>query len=116
MIGLDKNQLISYAQQVIGFTKPTNMFAKLSHTAVKPTDRTYTHILYVCKSSKALSGSELMKNVKISGPGGQFRIKSLPTGTYLFKVAYAGYAEQEVSVHINEGVLTRVEIPLTKPD
>lgn len=66
-------------------------------------------------SSKALtSGTELVKNVKIAGAIGGFQLKSLATGTYLFGVSYAGYAEQEVTVHINEGVLTRVEIPLTK--
>lgn len=67
-------------------------------------------------SNKAASGADLMKNVKFSGAAGQFRLKSLPTGTYLFKVTYAGYADQEITAHINEGILTRVEIPLSKLD
>jgi len=66
-------------------------------------------------SSKALSsGADLVKNVKIAGALGGFQLKSLATGTYLFRVSYAGYADQDVTVHINEGVLTRVEIQLTK--
>jgi len=68
-------------------------------------------------SSKALaSGADLVKNVKFAGALGGFQLKSLATGTYLFRVSYAGYADQEVTVHINEGVLSRVEIPLTKPE
>lgn len=67
-------------------------------------------------SNKATAGADLMKNVKFSGVAGKFQLKSLPTGTYLFKVTYAGYADQEITAHINEGVLTRVEIPLTKLD
>jgi len=65
-------------------------------------------------SSKSLSGADLVKNVKIAGALGGFRLKSLATGTYIFKVSYAGYADQEVTVHINQGILTRVEIALTK--
>ena len=68
-------------------------------------------------NSKALTtGPELTKNVKFTGTGGGFQLKSLATGTYLFNVSYAGYADQQVTVHINEGVLTRVEIALTKID
>ena len=66
-------------------------------------------------SNKSLtSGADLVKNVKIAGALGGFRLKSLATGTYIFKVSYAGYADQEVTVHINQGILTRVEIALTK--
>ena len=67
-------------------------------------------------STKAASGSDLSKNVKFSGVSGKFQLKSLATGTYLIRTTYAGYADQESIVHINEGVLTRIEIPLTKLD
>lgn len=66
-------------------------------------------------SKKAVtSGPDLSKNVKIAGALGGFQLKSFATGTYVFRVSYAGYADQEVTVHINEGLLTRVEIPLAK--
>jgi hypothetical protein len=64
--------------------------------------------------SRTSGGSELVKNVKITSAGGEYQLKSMPTGSYLFKVTYAGYTDQEVVVYINEGVLTRVEMPLTK--
>ena len=68
-------------------------------------------------SSKALaSGPDLQKTVKVTGAKGGFQLKSMATGTYLLTVSYAGYADQQVTVHINEGVLTRVEIALTKID
>ena len=64
---------------------------------------------------KALKGgAELVKTVKIKSASGGFQLKSLPTGTYLFKVTYAGYADQEVTVYINEGVLNKLEMPLSR--
>jgi hypothetical protein len=67
------------------------------------------------ESTKSLaSGPDLSKTVKIKSAGGGFQLRSLPTGTYLFKVTYAGYADQEATVYINEGVLTKVEMPLSK--
>jgi hypothetical protein len=65
-------------------------------------------------NTKVASGSELTKTVKIKSAGGGFNLKSLPTGSYLFKVTYAGYADQEIIVYVNEGVLSKVEMPLTK--
>jgi hypothetical protein len=65
-------------------------------------------------NTKLAAGPDLVKNVKIKSAGGGFQLKSLPTGTYLFKVTYAGYADQETIVYINEGVLTKVEMALIK--
>lgn len=65
-------------------------------------------------SSKAVAGAELMKNVKFTGAQGGFHLKSISTGTYIFSATYSGYALQEVTVFINEGVLSKVEIPLTR--
>jgi len=42
------------------------------------------------------------------------QFSSLSTGTYLFKVTYAGYADQEIAVYINDGVLSKVDMPLSK--
>ena len=66
------------------------------------------------RSKAQASGPDLAKNVKRAGDIGGFQMKSLASGTYLFNVSYAGYADQEVTVHINEGVLTRIEIPMVK--
>jgi protocatechuate 3,4-dioxygenase beta subunit len=65
-------------------------------------------------SKAPTTGADLAKNVKIKSAGGGFQLKSMATGTYLFTVTYAGYTEQEVVVYINEGILTHVEIPLTR--
>jgi len=65
-------------------------------------------------NTKLAAGPELVKNVKIKSTGGGFQLKSLPTGTYLFKVTYSGYADQETIVYINEGVLTKIDLPLTQ--
>jgi hypothetical protein len=74
-------------------------------------------VLTVCKveNGKAFtSGPDLAKNVKVKSAGGGFDLKSLTTGAYLFTVSYAGYADQQTTVYINEGVLTRVELPLSR--
>ncbi len=60
------------------------------------------------------SGPDLSKTVKIKSASGGFQLKSLPTGTYIFRVSYAGYTDQEITVYINEGVLSRVDMPLSK--
>jgi hypothetical protein len=60
------------------------------------------------------SGPELVKIVKIKSAGGGIDLKSLTTGAYLFTVSYAGRADQQTTVYINEGVLTRVNFPLSK--
>jgi len=60
------------------------------------------------------TGSELTKTVKFSGAQGGFQFKNLPTGTYKILASYEGYAEQVVTVYINQGVLTQIEVPLTK--
>ena len=65
--------------------------------------------------SKALAaGSELTKTVKFAGLKGGFQLRSMATGTYEFLASYSGYADQLVTAYINEGVLTNIEIPLTK--
>lgn len=57
---------------------------------------------------------KLAKNVKVKSAGGGFQLKSLSTGTYLITVTYAGYADQQVTAYVNDGVLTVVQLPLNK--
>lgn len=64
---------------------------------------------------KALtSGADLVKNVKIRSAGGGFRLKSLATSAYLFRVTFAGYTDIEVIGYVNEGYITRIQLPLSK--
>ena len=66
-------------------------------------------------NGKALtSGPDLSKTVKVKSAGGGLDLKSLTTGAYLFTVSYAGRADMQTTVYVNEGVLTRVEFPLSK--
>jgi hypothetical protein len=66
-------------------------------------------------NGKALtSGADLVKNVKVKSAGGGLDLKSFTTGAYLFTVSYAGRAEQQTTVYVNEGVLTRIDFPLSK--
>jgi hypothetical protein len=71
----------------------------------------------ICKveNGKAFTSSpDLSKNVKVKSAGGGVDLKSFTTGAYLFTVSYAGRADQQTTVYINEGVLTRVDFPLNK--
>ena len=79
-----------------------------------PLPKAKISILSYNSSKELSSGTDLVKNVKIAGALGGFQLKSLATGTYIFRVSYAGYADQDVTVHINEGVLSRVEIHMVK--
>ncbi len=66
-------------------------------------------------NGKALtSGPDLSKIVKIKSAGGGLDLKSLTTGAYLFTVSYAGRADMQTTVYVNEGVLTRIDFPLSK--
>ena len=56
----------------------------------------------------------LLNAPKFTGAKGGFQFKSLPTGTYLFLVTYSGYVDQQVTIYVNEGVLSRIEIRLTQ--
>jgi hypothetical protein len=67
------------------------------------------------ENGKALtSGADLVKVVKVKSAGGGVDLKSFATGAYLFTVSYAGRADQQTTVYVNEGVLTRVDFPLSK--
>jgi hypothetical protein len=67
------------------------------------------------ENGKALtSGAELVKSVKITSAGGGANLKGLTTGGYIFTVKYAGCNDQVNMVYVNEGVLTRVDMPLNK--
>jgi hypothetical protein len=65
------------------------------------------------EEGKALtSGADLVKTVKIRSAGGGVDLKGLTTGAYLFTVTYAGADSQSQTVYVNEGVLTKVDVPL----
>ena len=66
------------------------------------------------KGKALTSGADMVKNVKIKSAGGGVDLKSFTTGAYLFTVSYAGRADQQTTVYINEGILTRVNFPLSK--
>jgi hypothetical protein len=71
--------------------------------------------VYNAPEGKTLtSGAELVKNVKVRSYGGGFNLKSLPTGTYLVTVTYAGYADQVVTIYVNGGTSTSFELALSK--
>jgi hypothetical protein len=71
--------------------------------------------VYSVPEGKSLSsGADLVKTVKVKSYGGGFNLKSLPTGTYIVTVSYAGYADQEVTIYVNEGNSTSFELALSK--
>jgi hypothetical protein len=59
------------------------------------------------------AAAPLIVKIKTRSFSGGFKLKSLATGTYLITVSYAGYAVQSFTIHINKGVLSRIELPLT---
>jgi hypothetical protein len=67
------------------------------------------------EGSKALtSGADLVKTVKVKSAGGGFQFKSVPDGNYLVTVVYYGYPDLQVQASINNGVLTSIDLPMTK--
>jgi hypothetical protein len=60
------------------------------------------------------AGTEPVRKIRIRSSKGRFRFKLLTSGTYLFKVSYCGCIAREFTVYFNEGVLTHVELPLSR--
>lgn len=52
--------------------------------------------------------------VKKSAPKGGFNVSSLPAGTYRVSLQKPGYAEQTLTVFVNDGELTTVDVKLAK--
>lgn len=71
-------------------------------------------ITQLVNSKSLTSGADLQKTVKVKSAGGGFRLKSLPNGNYIVSVSYFGYADQQVTAYVNNGVLTLVQLPLSK--
>ena len=74
-------------------------------------------ILTVETAPSAIStatGMECVKKMRIRSAHGRFQFRLQTTGTYLFKVTYAGCIDREFTVYFNEGVLTHVELPMTR--
>lgn len=61
---------------------------------------------------KTKAGADLVKNVKIASAKGGLNLKTLPTGTYLVTVSKEGFVPQTVTVYVNEGELTSVNVAL----
>jgi hypothetical protein len=57
---------------------------------------------------------EPVRKIRIRSEKGGFRFKLLASGGYIFKVTYYGCTPYETTVYFNEGVLTKVELPLSK--
>ena len=57
-----------------------------------------------------------VKKIRIRSAKGHFQFSLLSTGKYIFKVTYAGCLSREFTVYFNEGVLTHVELPMTRID
>jgi uncharacterized protein (UPF0147 family) len=80
----------------------------------QPLPGTFVTITQVSNTKALSTGPDLVKNVKIKSAGGGFQLKSLPNGNYLVTASYYGYADYQVLAYVNEGVLTIVELPLTR--
>jgi hypothetical protein len=80
----------------------------------QPLPGTLVTVSQVSNSKALTSGADLVKIVKIKSAGGGFQLKSLPIGNYLVTASYFGYADYQVPAYVNDGVLTIVELPLTK--
>jgi hypothetical protein len=66
---------------------------------------------------KALrSGADLVKTVKVRSAGGGIQLKSMPAGNYIVTVSYYGYNDYQVQVSVNEGILTVVDLPVSKTE
>jgi len=68
----------------------------------------------VTANNPLTEAGEPVRKICIRSEKGGFRFKSLTSGAYLFKVTYYGCNPYETIVYFNEGVLTKVELPLTK--
>ena len=61
---------------------------------------------------KSKAGADLVKNVKIASAKGGLNLKTLPAGTYLITASKEGFMPQTVTVYLNDGELTTVNVAL----
>lgn len=61
---------------------------------------------------KTKGGADLVKTVKKASVKGGLNLKTLPAGTYLVTVSKEGYVTQTVTVYVNDGELTTVNVAL----
>ncbi|MGQ8338635.1 carboxypeptidase-like regulatory domain-containing protein [Sunxiuqinia sp. A32] len=64
--------------------------------------------------SKAEASEEVASVIKQTAEKGGFNIKDMDTGTYLAHLQKEGYNEQSLTVYVNEGELTTMNVSLTK--
>jgi hypothetical protein len=65
-------------------------------------------------SNPQTAGNEPVRKIRIRSSNGWFQFKLFTSGAYIFKVSYYGCIAREFTVYFNEGVLTHVELPLTR--
>lgn len=64
---------------------------------------------------KAMAGgSELAKTVKRTSAKGGFQMQTLPAGTYTITATREGFAEQTVTVYVNDGEKSEVKLVMVK--
>lgn len=57
-------------------------------------------------------GAELQKNVKRTSAKGGFQLQTLPAGTYTITATREGFAEQTVTVYVNDGEMSEVKLEM----
>jgi hypothetical protein len=93
-------------------TKTATRTRALKLTAVD--DATGLPIAKAKVKATTKAGSELWKNVKLTGAKGGITDNLLSDGEYNFEVSYGGYVKETGSFFVNEGTTTDVEVRLKK--
>ena len=80
----------------------------------QPLIGSYVSFTSIANSKSLSSGADLVKNVKVRSAGGGFQLKSVPDGGYLVTVKCPGYEDRQIQAYVRDGVLTLLDLPLTK--
>lgn len=70
-----------------------------------------TDLAKIASANSTEEGSEIIK--KTAGKGG-FHVKSLAAGTYKVTLKKAGYADQTITMNVNDGERTEIKVKLEK--
>jgi hypothetical protein len=63
---------------------------------------------------KRKGGTELPKNIKITGTQGGISVNNMDAGEYLYEVAFGGYITATGSFFVNNGIMTEVNVRMKK--
>jgi 5-hydroxyisourate hydrolase-like protein (transthyretin family) len=69
----------------------------------------------VTKAAQSV-GSDLAKNVKVSGAGGGVANNNMEAGEYYYEVSLGGYVTATGSFFVNDGLMTEVRVRLVKSE